>query len=307
MEEIKIKIPEPKRECRLISGHTACPGCGLPLILKYIFEVVGTNAVAVVPACCLTVVSGNGFQTCFPIPLKHTAFETAAVTAEMIKIGLKIKGNHDATVVAIAGDGGTFDIGLQSLSGAAERGAKIIYVCYDNEAYMNTGIQRSGATPYGAITTTTPGGCLLWKKNMPKIVAAHRVPYVAVVSIAWPDDLKKKILRAKTQGFAYVQAFSPCQAGQKFSSDLSIDVAEMAVRTGVYPVYEIISGKIIAETMIPKPEAKLEPVENYLKLQGRFRHLKEVDIKEIQKRIIEERIALLKKAGLKPPDFDYLL
>ncbi|MBI4837311.1 MAG: pyruvate synthase subunit beta [Candidatus Portnoybacteria bacterium] len=298
MDEIR---KNPKKKCLLAAGHTACAGCGLALILKYIIETLGKNSVLVVPACCLTVVSGNNLRTCVPIPLLHTPFETAAVTAEGVKIGFEIDGK-EITVVALAGDGGTFDIGLQALSGAAERGADIIYICYDNEAYMNTGIQRSGATPRGAITATTPGGCLTWKKNMPEIVAAHRVPYVAVASIAWPDDFKKKILMAKKmKGFKYIQVFSPCQAGQKFPSDLTIEAAELAVKTGVYPVFEIIEGKIIGETMRPKPDAILEPIEKYLNLQGRFRHLKEADIKAIQKRVIEERIAFLKRAGLEPP------
>lgn len=303
MEEIIETIRE--KICRLAPGHTACAGCGLALVLKYILEALGKKSALVVPASCLTVVSGNNLRTCVPIPLLHSPFETAAATADGVKIGYEIDG-EDITVAALAGDGGTFDIGLQSLSGAAERGADIIYICYDNEAYMNTGIQRSGATPKGAVTTTTPGGCLTWKKNMPEIMAAHRIPYITVASIAWPDDLKSKILKAKKiKGLKYIQVCAPCQAGWRFDASMTIDLARLAVETGIYPVFEIENG--IYKIDYPKSDAKLKPIQEYLKLQGRFSHLKPEDIRAIQRRVIEERIALIKKAGFEPPDFNYLL
>ncbi len=296
-------------KCHLSPGHSACVGCGAALAMKLVIGALGENIVLVIPACCWTIIEGANLCSCLPnTPVIHTAFETTAAVATGIKTGLEIQGRNEIDVVGWAGDGGTFDIGIQALSSAAEKNVDIMYFCYDNEAYMNTGVQRSGATPCGARTTTTPGGNILWKKNMPEIVAAHRVPYVASISLAWPEDLQKKVAKARAiEGFRYIQICSPCPAGWKYEPRYAIKLARLAVETGIYPVYEIIDGKIITETMKPKPEAKLKLIEEYLKLQGRFRHLNEVDIKEIQKRIIEERIALLKKAGLDPPDFDYLL
>lgn len=293
----------------LAPGHSACVGCGAALAMKFIIGALGENIILVIPACCWTIIEGANLCSCLPnTPVIHTAFETTAAVATGIKTGLEMQGRNEIDVVGWAGDGGTFDIGIQALSSAAEKNVDILYFCYDNEAYMNTGVQRSGATPCGARTTTTPGGNILWKKNMPEIVAAHRVPYVATVSLAWPEDLQKKVAKARAiKGFRYIQICSPCPAGWKYEPRYAIKLARLAVETGIYPVYEIVDEKIVAETMKPKPEAKLKPIKEYLKPQDRFRHLKEADIKAIQKRIIEERIALLKKAGLEAPDFDYLL
>ena len=293
----------------LAPGHSACVGCGAALAMKLVLEALGENIILVIPACCWTIIEGANLCSCLPkTPVIHTAFETTAVVATGIKTGLEVQGQNEIDVVGWAGDGGTFDIGIQALSSAAEKNVDIMYFCYDNEAYMNTGVQRSGATPCGARTTTTPGGNILWKKNMPEIVAAHRVPYVATVSLAWPEDLQEKVAKARTiKGFRYIQICSPCPAGWKYEPRYAIKLARLAVETGIYPVYEIIDGKIIFKAMKPKPGAKLKPFEEYLKLQGRFRHLKEANIEEIQKRVVEERITLLKKAGLESPDFSYLL
>ena len=201
-------------------------------------------------------------------------------------------------MVAIAGDGGTSDIGLQALSGALERGHNFIYICFDNEAYMNTGIQRSSATPYGASTTTSPAGKvsigqLTWKKNMPAIVAAHGIPYVATASPSYPFDLMDKVAKAAaTPGPAYVHIYSVCPTGWRCATDLAIKLGRLVVETGIFPLYEVENGKY----KISMEPPQLKPVKDYLKLQGRFRHLSNDTIDMIQERVRREYSNLLEKA-----------
>ncbi len=221
------------------------------------------------------------------MPLFHTAFETAASAAAGIKAGLEVLGQEEVTVLAWAGDGGTFDIGLQALSGAAERNDDIIYVCYDNEAYMNTGIQRSSATPWGAWTTTTPTKHPKDrpKKDMMAIMAAHRIPYAATASPAYPEDLVRKMRKAKAvRGTKFIHILSPCPPGWKTASELSIKLARLAVQTKVFPLYEVEEGRRWRINLQPQGV----PVEQYLKLQGRFRHLKPEDIQLVQETVDAE-------------------
>jgi pyruvate ferredoxin oxidoreductase beta subunit len=207
------------------------------------------------------------------------------------------KPGHKVKVVGIAGDGGTSDIGLQALSGALERGHDFLYICLDNEAYMNTGIQRSSATPYGASTTTAPAGKesigqVTWKKNMPAIVAAHNIPYVATACPSYPFDLMDKVARAAAvEGPAYVHILSVCPVGWKSSSELGIEIGRLAVQTGIFPLYEIENGKY---KLSVKP-SRLKPVQDYLKLQGRFRHLSEETIQRIQERTDREYSELMER------------
>src|SRR5512137_318096 len=204
------------------SGHLACAGCGATIAMRYTLKALGEKTVIVIPACCWSIINGPFPYTSIKVPLIHTAFETGASTASGIKAGLDARGDTETTVAAWVGDGGTFDIGIQSLSGAAERNDDIIYFCYDNEAYMNTGIQRSSATPWGSWTTTTPPSELKDqpKKDIVRIMAAHCIPYVATASIAYPDDFVRKIRRAKeTRGFKFFYAFSPCPVGWRFPSE----------------------------------------------------------------------------------------
>jgi pyruvate ferredoxin oxidoreductase beta subunit len=199
--------------------------------------------------------------------------------------------------VGTAGDGGTSDIGLQALSGALERGHDFLYICYDNEAYMNTGIQRSSATPYGASTTTAPAGKksigqVTWKKNMPAIVAAHDIPYVATACPSYPFDMMEKVTKgAEMPGPAYIHIFSVCPTGWRCAPELSIEIGRLAVQTGSFPLYEIENGeyKLNVRTL------RRKPVEDYLKLQGRFRHLSDNDIKKIQDKVDTEFEKLMKK------------
>ncbi|MCK4534655.1 MAG: pyruvate ferredoxin oxidoreductase, partial [Syntrophobacterales bacterium] len=205
--------------------------------------------------------------------------------------------DRDVKAVAIAGDGGTMDIGIQALSGAMERGHDMLFVCFDNEAYMNTGIQRSSGTPMGAATTTSPAGKVIpgkqaWKKNVPEIMVAHNVPYVATACHSYPLDFMNKVKKArKVKGPSYIHCFSVCPTGWRSASEETIKLGRLAVETGVFPLYEVENGKYKMSIKLDK----LRPVEDYLKLQGRFRHLTPVDIERIQARVILEYKKLMNK------------
>ncbi len=268
-------------------GHRACAGCGHALGTRLMLKAAGRNAIVVSPTGCLEVFSTPYPETAWKVPWIHSLFENAAAVASGIEAALKMQGRSEKVLV-IGGDGATFDIGVLCLSGAFERGHDFAYLCLDNEAYMNTGIQRSGATPYDASTTTSPAGTMSFgnrrpKKDMPQILAAHGAPYVATASIAYPMDLMQKVERAiQTSGPTYVQVHSPCCTGWGFESDQTIHVGKLAVETGLWPMYEMKDGQV---TKVKKVLRK--PVEEYLKLQKRFRHLfkpvrQEEEIRKIQ-------------------------
>ncbi|HIH62154.1 MAG TPA: pyruvate synthase subunit beta [Methanobacteriales archaeon] len=276
----------PKEEL-LAPGHRGCAGCGASLGVRLALKVLGKNTIAVSSTGCLEVITTPYPETAWEIPWIHVAFENAAAVASGIERALKAKGKTDTTVVAFAGDGGTADIGMQALSGAMERGHNIIYICYDNEAYMNTGIQRSGATPYGASTTTSPPGKKSFgedrpKKNMPFIMAAHGVPYVATASISYPEDFMKKVKKAKeTEGPAYIHLHQPCTTGWGFDPSKTIEIGRLAVETGAWLLYEIEEG----EFRITYRPIQRKPVTEYLDAQRRFKHLKEQEKAKIQEYI----------------------
>ncbi len=278
MSQIPMTIPTTEI---MGSGHVACPGCGATMAMRNALKVLGPNTVVVIPACCWSVIDGPTPSSVMGVPVIHTAFETAAITATGVKAGLAARGETDVQVMAWAGDGGTFDIGFQSLSGAAERNEDIIYVCYDNEAYMNTGIQRSSATPWGAWTTTTPvtNPKSRPKKDIVDALAAHHIPYIATASVAYPDDLVKKFEKAKTiRGMRFLHILSPCPPGWKSEAEQSIHISRMAVKSRVFPLYEVIDGHDYRLTLDPEPM----PIDDYLHSQGRFRHLHDEDIQQIQ-------------------------
>jgi len=262
-------------------GHLACQGCGAAHAMRFALKALGDKTVLVMPACCWSIIGGPFPHTAVQVPLFHTAFETAACTAAGIKAGLDIKGDTETTVMAWAGDGGTFDIGLQALSGAAERNEDIIYTCYDNEAYMNTGIQRSSATPLGAWTTTTP---LPHPKDKPKknifdILAAHCVPYIATASIAYPDDMVENFKRAKNiRGMKFMHVFAPCPTGWKSAPELTIELARLAVQSRIFPLVEVYDGRYYEVNR----GIEQVPVSKYLARQGRFAQLGEKDFETIQ-------------------------
>ncbi|MEO0118676.1 MAG: thiamine pyrophosphate-dependent enzyme, partial [candidate division WOR-3 bacterium] len=265
-------------------GHLACPGCGGAYAMRLALKALGKNTIVVIPACCWSIIDGPFPLHCLKVPVYHTAFETAAVVASGIRAALDIKGKTDIEVLAFAGDGGTLDIGIQALSAACERNDKIIYACYDNEAYMNTGIQRSSATPYGAWTTTTPRENFKKerKKNISEIIAAHRIPYVATASIGFPDDLIVKFKKAKeAKGTAFIHIFAPCPTGWRMAPELMITISQLAVDCKVFPLYEVFDGVKYVINYQPKNI----PVKEYLKLQGRFSHLTEKEIEIIQREV----------------------
>jgi len=274
----------------IASGHRACAGCACVLSLRHALKALGKNIIISQATGCMEVTTTPYPETAWRVPWIHVAFENAAAVASGVSRALKVLGKTHIKSVAIAGDGGTADIGIQALSGAVERWEDLLYICYDNEAYMNTGIQRSGATPFGAWTTTTPVGKARRgedrpKKDIPAIMIAHGAPYVATASVAYPLDFVKKVKKAAAiRGPTYVHVHAPCVPGWRIDSSKSIEVARLAVLTGAWILYEHEGGKT---TVTFKP-AKRRPVAEYLKLQGRFRHLTEEEINEIQKMVDEQ-------------------
>ena len=303
METLSVYVPKLVTSKEFIApGHRACSGCGEVLAVRYVCKALGRNTIISNATGCMEIISSPLPESAWEVPWIHTLFENASAVASGIESGLKaLKRKHgytkDVKVVAMGGDGGTADIGLQSLSGALERGHEFIYVCYDNEAYMNTGIQRSSETLFGASTTTAPAGKAsmgqhTWKKNMAAIAAAHNIPYVATSCSSYPFDIIEKIEKAKkVKGPAYIHILSVCPTGWRCPSDQTIKMGRLAVETGIFPIYEIENGEYKMNFDYPK----LRPVEDYLKAQGRFRHLTKEHIAEIQQKVTEdyEKIRML--------------
>jgi pyruvate ferredoxin oxidoreductase beta subunit len=267
-------------------GHTACAGCGQAIAARLVIDAAGKNTMIANNTGCLEVFSTKYPESAWCVPWIHSLFENCAAVASGVESGLKYLGKKDAiNVIAQGGDGGTADIGLQALSGMLERGHDVLYVCYDNEAYMNTGIQRSGLTPTTSNTTTTPPGSASFgnprpKKPMPDIAAAHGIPYVATASVGYPQDIQKKVKKALSiKGPKYIQIHVPCPLGWRHESSQTSEVAKLAVETGLYPIFEYENGQLI-----PRKIASVKPVEEYLKVQGRFKHLLKdaKGLKEIQ-------------------------
>ncbi|MGA2331849.1 MAG: thiamine pyrophosphate-dependent enzyme [Syntrophales bacterium] len=291
----QIKFPIPEEEL-VYSGHTACPGCGAALAMKYVLKGLGPRTIIVIPPSCMgTIAAGFPFSS-LKIPVLRIPFESTAITASGIRAALDVMGKEDIHVLAWAGDGGTFDIGLQALSGSAERNDNIIYVCYDNEGYMNTGIQRSSSTPAGAWTTTTPAPFVkdTPKKDIVRIMAAHNVPYIATASIGYPVDLIRKVKKAKEiGGTRFILIFSPCPTGWRYSPEMTIRLAKLATETGIFPLYEIENGE--KYTLSSKRSEK--PLRDYFALQGRFRNLTKENLQQFEKRVEKEREYLKRLAG----------
>lgn len=288
------------------SGHRACQGCAEALGVRLVGKALGRDVIVAAATGCMEVTSTPLPFTNWNVPWIHVAFENAAAVATGAEAGMKAlmrKGRvpkRKITFLAMAGDGGTSDIGIQALSGALERGHDFIYVCYDNEAYMNTGIQRSSATPYGASTTTSPAGKVVpgqvtWKKNMPEIAAAHDIPYVATACPSYPIDLVQKVRKgARIKGPAYIHMLSVCPTGWRLPPELSIKAGRLAVETGVFPLYEVENGRY----RLTLDVGELRPVGDYLKIQGRFRHLDDAMIEKIQERVTREYERLKKKVKM---------
>jgi pyruvate ferredoxin oxidoreductase beta subunit len=288
-------------------GHSACAGCAFPTIVRTVLNEAGENVVVGNATGCLEVTSTLYPYTAWKVPYIHNAFENAAATISGVERAYKIlkkKGKIDKKIkfVVFGGDGGTYDIGLQSLSGALERGHDFLYVCYDNGGYMNTGNQRSSATPFGAATETTPTGKNSFgkmevRKNLMEIVKAHGAPYAAQANVAFLSDLKMKAKKAlETEGPTFLLVFSPCTNNWKFPTSQYVNIAKLATETNFWPLYEIENGKYKVNWATEKPK----PVSEFLKTQGRFKHLFSEENKkvldEIQKMIDEEWMRLVKSS-----------
>jgi len=299
-----------KKEDLLSSGHRLCPGCGASIIVR---QALLASEKPVVVACatgCLEVATTIYPFTAWKTPFIHNAFENAASTlsgVEAAYCSLKKQGKIDKEInfIAFGGDGGTYDIGIQALSGAMERGHNFLYICYDNEAYMNTGIQRSSASPRGAATTTspvgkaTPEGKQEYRKDLTQIMVAHNSPYVAQASPGYYNDLMKKVEKALSiEGPTFIDVLSPCPRGWRYDASRTIEIAKLAVLTGFWPLYEVENGKY---RITYKPKKKRKPFKEWLKSQGRFKHLLKEENKEIveqlEKRTMEKEKALYALAG----------
>jgi pyruvate ferredoxin oxidoreductase beta subunit len=276
----------------LASGHRACGGCGQALAARLVADAAGENSIVATATGCLEVFSGPYPDPSWRIPFIHSLFENPAAVASGIEAAYKAMGKAPVNIIAQGGDGSTADIGFQCISGMWERGHNVLYVCYDNEAYMNTGIQRSSFTPFAAKTTTTPAGNRTRKKNLPAIAVDHGVPYVATATVDDYRDLQRKIKRALSiEGPKYVHIFAPCPLGWGHPGENTIEICRLVKDTGLFPVFEIVDGKLETVYKIPKKR----PVEDYLKLQNRFRHLfkkgaASPEVQEIQE-IANENIA----------------
>ncbi len=274
-------------------GVSACAGCGLELIIRNVLDVLGEDTVVVIPPGCSALFCGFGREAGMRLAAFQGNLESTAAYAAGIRAGLAAQGNDHTTVLGFAGDGATVDIGLQSLSGMLERGDRVLYVCYDNEAYMNTGIQGSSSTPYGAWTTTTPGGKATRRKDLLSIVMAHDVPYCASASVAYIPDLRRKVQKAKdAPGPAVLHVHSPCPTGWGCPPAKSIEVCRVAVQCGAWLLYEYENGKI---TLNQKPK-QLRPVSDYVNLQGRFRGMDEQTVAALQAQVTQHYEEMLHKS-----------
>ena len=298
------------REEYFCAGHRACQGCAMMVAVRHVLKACGRNTIIANATGCLEIVSSPMPTTAWAVPWIHVAFENAAAVASGVEAGLKVlrrRGkitDRDVTVLAFAGDGGTADIGFQALSGAMERGHNLLYVCYDNEAYMNTGIQRSSSTPYGASTTTSPAGTVVHgqttdKKYLPEIMVAHDIPYVATATSSYPFDLYQKVKKAiAIPGAKYMQVHVPCPTGWRSPPDLAIRHGRLAVDAGVAPMYEVEHG----EYKLTHDVSEVIPVRRYLERQGRYRHVLGTPDMEprLQEIVLKRYNRIRAKAGLSP-------
>jgi pyruvate/2-oxoacid:ferredoxin oxidoreductase beta subunit len=290
----------------ILPGTRTCAGCGLPIAYRYILKALGPKTIMTHPACCLTILHGIYPKTPVAINAVNNTFASTAASASGLAAGLKVTGREDWTVLAMAGDGGTFDMGIQALSGAAERDTDFIYVCYDNEAYMNTGVQRSSATPSGAWTTTTP----VVPKEQPKkdfvqIMEAHHIPYLATACSSYPADIYNKFVKAKgIKGTRFVHLAVPCPTGWGYATKDTVGVGRLAVEACVFNLYEVEHGelRLTGKTLSIARSGRKKPVDEYLAAQGRFRKMDPARKAEFQRQVDEQWERLLQRATLKTAD-----
>ncbi len=284
-----------------LPGNRTCPGCALSLAYRHILKALEGQVIVTVPPSCLTVLHGMYPITSVTVPCVNTPFASAAASATGLLAGLKALGREGLTVVAVAGDGGTYDIGIQALSAAAERQTDFLYICYDNEGYMNTGNQRSGSTPLGAISGTTP---VLGKQQNPKdmvaIMEAHGIPYVATANASYPLDLYDKVTKARTiRGTRFIHVFTPCPPGWSFPFNNTISIGKLAVETGWVILYEVEDGvfRLTSASESIARQGNLKPLREYLGQQGRFKNITEEQIEALQHRVDARWKRCLDRAG----------
>jgi 2-oxoisovalerate ferredoxin oxidoreductase beta subunit len=271
----------------MYSGHAACPGCGAALSMRLLLKGLGPRAILSIPACCWTVIATPYPTTALGVPVLDNPIEATGASISGLRAAADALGFKDLNIVGFAGDGGTADIGIQALSGMLERRTNAIFVMYDNEGYMNTGIQRSGATPLGAWTTTTPVGPTAHgksesKKDIMAIVLAHNPVYAATLNPAFPEDFVKKVEKARDlPGPRFLHVFAPCPPGWKFSSEETIELGRLATDSGIFPLYEVENGVY----RITRKGGALKPVGDYVKSQGRFRHFTPHDVEALQAQV----------------------
>ena len=268
-------------------GHSGCPGCGAALAMRLLLKGLGPRTILSVPACCWTVIGTPFPTTAVGVAMLDNPIEATGASISGLRAAADALHLEDVTVVGFAGDGGTADIGLQALSGMLERRTNAIFVMYDNEGYMNTGIQRSGATPHGAWTTTTPahgehGGKPEEKKDIMGIVLAHRPSYAATVNPAFPEDFVRKAEKARGHtGPRFLHALTPCPPGWRFASEEMVEIGRLATETGLFPLYEVEDGVY----RITRKGGALKPVGEYVRRQARFRHWKDEEVRTLDAQV----------------------
>jgi len=282
----------------LSSGHAACPGCVEPLTVRQILDVLGPDTMAVIPPSCMAIIAGPQPYSSLRIPVYQPTLESGAAAATGLRRALDAQGKRHTQVIVLAGDGGTYDIGFQCLSSAAERNENLLYFCLDNEGYMNTGAQKSSSTPHFARTGSTPAGKTSRKKNLSEIMAAHGVPYVATASIGHLDDLRRKVAKAKAlHGMRLITLLIPCLDGWGLADDGALTAARLAVECGAFPLYEIEDGQRYTVNQGPPTR----PVADYLALQRRYRDLSAADALTLQAEIDDGWARLMRRAAADLP------
>lgn len=294
-----LTIKDLPKEKYVLPGNAACPGCPEAMGLRYVGMALGKKAILVIPAGCTSIIQGPMPGCGLSFPIINVAFAAADAVASGV-VAAKELVNEDSVIVVWAGDGATADIGFATLSGAAERNENVIHICVDNEAYMNTGIQRSSLTPMGAWTTTTWKGKSEPKKNVPLIMISHGVTYVATASVAYPIDFVEKLRKASTiKGFKYIHLHAPCPVGWRFDPSETVEIARLAIETGLWVLMEAERGRVtISPPSRPYIDrSRRKPLVDYLKRQGRFREVSADLVKELEKEVNEYWDMLIKLSG----------